>query len=305
MMMSMNARSGRLVWDVVCATGTSRNPSRLVHSSARNLLSSSFASIRPGPHSSQNNTSSAFRVNQDIHARKRRRYSSSPAFDTLTDKSEGAERTRDEHASGEDAQSSTSSFSTTGRRGEREGHQYGRGSVSAENTSRSVKGQRSPSDADNSNVKNHRRKKQVELRDLVEPSRKKRSEPWQIQKQALQEKFGSDGWNPRKKLSPDTMEGIRALHAEDPGRYSTPLLAEHFKVSPEAIRRILKSKWRPSEKELEKRRERWAKRHDRIWDQQAELGLRPKRTAERSIEDPDEFEENLRAKEILDNARNA
>ncbi|KIW16393.1 required for respiratory growth protein 9, mitochondrial [Exophiala spinifera] len=147
-------------------------------------------------------------------------------------------------------------------------------------------------------------KRRIGLRDSAEP-RKQKSEPWKTQKDALKKKFGEAGWNPRKKLSPDTMEGIRALHEQDPERYSTPLLAEHFKVSPEAIRRILKSKWRPSEKEMEKKRERWAKRHDRIWDQQAELGLRPQRRKERAQEDPDEFEEKLRAKEMLDNARSA
>ncbi|KAL6245401.1 Required for respiratory growth protein 9 mitochondrial [Rhinocladiella similis] len=161
-------------------------------------------------------------------------------------------------------------------------------------------------DLDSARARDHKKggKKRMELRDLVEP-RQQKSELWQIQKDALKKKFGEAGWNPRKRLSPDTMEGIRTLHEQDPERYSTPLLAEHFKVSAEAIRRILKSKWRPSEKEMEKKRERWAKRHDRIWDQQAELGLRPKRRKERPQEDPDEFEENLRAKEMLDNARSA
>ncbi|KIW45434.1 required for respiratory growth protein 9, mitochondrial [Exophiala oligosperma] len=161
-------------------------------------------------------------------------------------------------------------------------------------------------DSGSASARGHKKegKRRVELRELVDP-RKQKSEPWQIQKDALKKKFGEGGWNPRKRLSPDTMEGIRSLHEQDPERYSTPLLAEHFKVSPEAIRRILKSKWRPSEKEMEKKRERWAKRHDRIWDQQAELGLRPKRRKERPQEDPDEFEENLRAKEMLDNARSA
>ncbi len=151
-------------------------------------------------------------------------------------------------------------------------------------------------------VKKSTSKKGLTLRDLAvnqKPRSKKDSEPWQIQKEALKDKFGEAGWNPRKKLSPDTMEGIRALHAENPDKYSTPMLAEHFKVSPEAIRRILKSKWRPSEKEMEKRRERWAKRHDRIWDQMAELGLRPRRLQDKALEEPDEFEENLKAREIL------
>ncbi|OQV06678.1 hypothetical protein CLAIMM_11219 [Cladophialophora immunda] len=149
------------------------------------------------------------------------------------------------------------------------------------------------------------RKSRLELRDLTVKQRKK-LEPWQAQKATLSKKFGDEGWNPRKKLSPDAMDGIRALHEEDPDRWSTPLLAEHFQVSPEAIRRILKSKWRPrDEEEIQKRRERWAKRHDRIWDHQAELGLRPKRMKDREVEDPDAFDEELRAKEVLENARKA
>ncbi|KIW78942.1 hypothetical protein Z517_08781 [Fonsecaea pedrosoi CBS 271.37] len=150
-----------------------------------------------------------------------------------------------------------------------------------------------------------RRKPRLELRDLNVKPRKK-LEPWQTQKVSLSKKFGDEGWNPRKRLSPDAMDGIRTLHEEDPERWSTPLLAQHFKVSPEAIRRILKSKWRPKDEvEMQKRRERWAKRHDRIWDHQSELGLRPKRMKDREMEDPDAFDEELRAKEMLENARKA
>lgn len=127
-----------------------------------------------------------------------------------------------------------------------------------------------------------------------------KQESWNIQRKALKEKF-PEGWNPRKKLSPDAMEGIRGLHTQDPVKYSTPVLAEQFKVSPEAIRRILKSKWasKAGEEKIEERRDRWAKRHDRIWDQQAELGLRPRRTKETGVEDPDKFEKEMVRKEIL------
>lgn len=103
----------------------------------------------------------------------------------------------------------------------------------------------------------------------------KKPEGWQIQKTALQEKF-KDGWNPVKKLSPDALEGIRHLHSIAPDKFTTPVLAEQFEVSPEAIRRILKSKWRASAAELESRRERWERRHHRIWSHLTQLGLRPK-----------------------------
>ncbi|KAF9893721.1 Required for respiratory growth protein 9 mitochondrial [Aspergillus nanangensis] len=118
-------------------------------------------------------------------------------------------------------------------------------------------------------------------RKLLGLKQKKKKEGWQIQKAALKDKF-EEGWNPPKKLSPDAMDGIRHLHSIAPDRFTTPVLAEQFQVSPEAIRRILKSKWRPSEEEVEDRRQRWEKRHDRIWGHLSELGLRPptKRTKE-------------------------
>ncbi|MCJ1227173.1 Required for respiratory growth protein 9 mitochondrial [Toensbergia leucococca] len=100
-------------------------------------------------------------------------------------------------------------------------------------------------------------------------------EPWQIQKKALTEKFGSQGWSPRKRLSPDALEGIRTLHAQFPDKYTTPVLAEQFQVSPEAVRRILKSKWKPNETEEESRRRRWDKRGETIWGQMVEIGIKP------------------------------
>jgi hypothetical protein len=112
----------------------------------------------------------------------------------------------------------------------------------------------------------------------------KKTEHWQIQKEALSEKFPA-GWNPPKKLSPDALDGIRHLHATAPDRFRTSVLAEEFKTSPEAIRRILKSKWKPSGEESEFRRKRWEKRHERIWSQMSELGLRPSTKASRPVGD--------------------
>ncbi|KAA6414416.1 MAG: required for respiratory growth mitochondrial [Lasallia pustulata] len=100
-------------------------------------------------------------------------------------------------------------------------------------------------------------------------------ELWQSQKSALAAKFGAQGWAPRKRLSPDALEGIRALHAQYPEIYTTPVLADQFKVSPEAVRRILKSKWRPNEEEEADRRQRWDKRGESIWSQMVELGIKP------------------------------
>ncbi|KAJ5569422.1 Required for respiratory growth protein 9 [Penicillium hispanicum] len=118
----------------------------------------------------------------------------------------------------------------------------------------------------------------------VPKKKKKKPEFWQIQKDSLNRKFPA-GWNPPKKLSPDALEGIRHLHATAPEQFTTAVLAEEFKVSPEAIRRILKSKWRPSASEAEDRRKRWEKRHERIWSQMAELGLRPSTKRSRPLSD--------------------
>lgn len=98
---------------------------------------------------------------------------------------------------------------------------------------------------------------------------------WQAEKEAMRRKLDGEAWNPRKKLSPDTMEGIRHLHQTQPEKFTTPVLAEHFKVSSEAIRRILKSKWRPSDAEHDERMRRWDKRGERIWSNLVEMGIKP------------------------------
>ncbi|KAL7799805.1 hypothetical protein V8C37DRAFT_365530 [Trichoderma ceciliae] len=113
--------------------------------------------------------------------------------------------------------------------------------------------------------------------DSTEPSlipRPRNKEPWQIQKAALKEKF-PDGWQPRKRLSPDALAGIRALNAQFPDVYTTDALADKFQVSREAIRRILKSNWRPSVVEEEDRQQRWFRRGKQVWEQKAALGIKP------------------------------
>lgn len=102
-------------------------------------------------------------------------------------------------------------------------------------------------------------------------------ENWQIQKSANLSKFGDSTWQPRKRLSPDTLEGIRALHSSDPTTYSTETLSGQFAVSPENIRRILKSKWKPNDDEREEREKRWERRGVRKWTEMAEQGERPPR----------------------------
>ena len=111
---------------------------------------------------------------------------------------------------------------------------------------------------------------------------------WQAEKEAMKKKLNGEAWNPRKKLSPDTMEGIKHLHQTQPDKFTTPVLAEHFKISSEAIRRILKSNWRPSDEEYDERMRRWDKRGERIWSNLVEMGIKPpKKWREMGVGRPD------------------
>jgi hypothetical protein len=96
-----------------------------------------------------------------------------------------------------------------------------------------------------------------------------------LHKAALKEKLNGEQWRPTKRLSPDALDGIRALHQQYPERYTTPVLAKQFEVSTEAIRRILKGKWRPTGDEADDRRKRWERRGKKIWEERAEKGEKP------------------------------
>jgi len=82
-------------------------------------------------------------------------------------------------------------------------------------------------------------------------------------------------WLPTRRLSPDALDGVRALHAQYPETFTIPILADHFSVGTEAIRRILKSKWKANAEEQEDRRERWDRRGARIWTNLSEKGEHP------------------------------
>jgi hypothetical protein len=97
-------------------------------------------------------------------------------------------------------------------------------------------------------------------------------EHWHIDKEALKAKF-PEGWNPLKRLSPDALAGIRALHTQDPAQYTTKVLANSFEVSPEAMRRILKSKWSPDAEEESDRLRRWQNRGKSVYTRYVELGV--------------------------------
>ncbi|KXT12772.1 hypothetical protein AC579_664 [Pseudocercospora musae] len=133
-----------------------------------------------------------------------------------------------------------------------------------------------------------KRRQRKKAKELLEEAQKKKQEEkekklqlirsnerWKVQKHALQKKFGETGWQPRKRLSPDSLEGIRALHASDPATYTTAVIAANFEVSPESIRRVLKSKWKPSEEQRAARMERWKKRGLKKWEEMAKQGIKP------------------------------
>jgi len=63
-------------------------------------------------------------------------------------------------------------------------------------------------------------------------------------REAMKKEF-PQGWAPPKKLSRDAIDSLRSLHTISPETFTTSVLSERFKISPEAVRRILKSKWVP------------------------------------------------------------
>jgi len=100
-------------------------------------------------------------------------------------------------------------------------------------------------------------------------------ETWQIQKAALGTKFKDQKWEPRKRISPDAIAGVRSLHSSDPQMYSTERLSNYFQISPESVRRILKGKWQPNEDQARDRQDRWQRRGERKWSDMVKQGIRP------------------------------
>ncbi|KAH9855339.1 hypothetical protein C2E23DRAFT_901698 [Lenzites betulinus] len=82
----------------------------------------------------------------------------------------------------------------------------------------------------------------------MKPELKPTPQEFAAHRKTMQRKF-PEGWAPPRKISREAMDSVRSLHAIDPGRFSTPILAERFHISKEAVRRILKSKWEPTRDE--------------------------------------------------------
>ncbi|KAJ2524203.1 Required for respiratory growth protein 9 mitochondrial [Coemansia sp. RSA 2049] len=93
----------------------------------------------------------------------------------------------------------------------------------------------------------------IETERLTEKLKDDTLEAWQRRKIELKLKLKGEGWNPAKKLATSSMEKIRLLNAEFPEVWTMKRLSGQFKVSQEAIRRILKSRFQPSESHTQKR----------------------------------------------------
>ncbi|KAG6854088.1 hypothetical protein C0991_010501 [Blastosporella zonata] len=87
------------------------------------------------------------------------------------------------------------------------------------------------------------------------PPQKATPQEFKSHKEVIKKNFPG-GWAPPRKLSREAMEGVRQMHRLEPEKFTTPFLAEKFKISPEAVRRILKSKWQPPREKILKVAER-------------------------------------------------
>ncbi|KAL3229520.1 Required for respiratory growth protein 9, mitochondrial [Nakaseomyces bracarensis] len=86
---------------------------------------------------------------------------------------------------------------------------------------------------------------------------------WKKQIIGVKKAIGNQRWSPSKRLSREEIESLRLLKRTFPN-ISTRELSEKFKVSPEAIRRILKSNWEPTDDEWDNMQKRWKNRGERI-----------------------------------------
>ncbi|KAK0192809.1 hypothetical protein F5146DRAFT_873895, partial [Armillaria mellea] len=85
------------------------------------------------------------------------------------------------------------------------------------------------------------------------PSKVATPEEYARHRKTMKQRF-PEGWNPPRKISREAMDGLRELHQFDPGKFCTTVLADKFKISPDAVRRILKGRWEPSrERRIEMR----------------------------------------------------
>ncbi|KAK6528294.1 Required for respiratory growth protein 9 mitochondrial [Arthrobotrys megalospora] len=111
---------------------------------------------------------------------------------------------------------------------------------------------------------------------------------WKIHKDAVMSKLRNKTWNPFSRLSPAAVATLKQLKQENPGM-TVEEYAPIFKISPDALRRILKSKWTPTPEQEADRIERWKRRGKNVWQEWEEKGLvvtkktRTQRVEEREV----------------------
>ncbi|CUM67211.1 uncharacterized protein PRCAT00004904001 [Priceomyces carsonii] len=81
-----------------------------------------------------------------------------------------------------------------------------------------------------------------------EKLKEKEKPMWEKRQESLKKRYGV--WNPTRRLSRQQIQDVRDLKDQMP-HMKTIDLANLFRISPEAIRRVLKSKWVPSDKNEE------------------------------------------------------
>lgn len=91
----------------------------------------------------------------------------------------------------------------------------------------------------------------------AEKEQDKKAPMWVKRDQSLRKRYGN--WNPTRKLSRQQVQDIRDLKQQMP-LIKTIQIADIFQINPESIRRILKSKWTPTEEELKEIEERAVRR---------------------------------------------
>jgi len=80
---------------------------------------------------------------------------------------------------------------------------------------------------------------------------------WLRHRFAMKERTEFKYWRPHKKVSREVMDKIRWLHNKLPEEYNAEKLSKHFKISPESIRRILKSRFIPDSEVLERQEQKY------------------------------------------------
>lgn len=105
----------------------------------------------------------------------------------------------------------------------------------------------------------------------AESEKLKKQPEWMKRTQAVKKKYGN--WNPTRKISYQQMQDIRDLKVKAP-HLRTIDLANHFKMSPEAIRRILRSNWIPNDEELDRKIKAADKRKQEAKDKKQETKSR-------------------------------